>query len=339
MSIVVTVILMLIMTLIVLAMSQNANREQRQALDRQLSDQAFYNAESGINDVAYFLYKYPDAPIDVTNCSDFLSFAKSKEPTFSNQLDGSTGTNKYSCVLYNKAPLTLEFQKIGVAESKVVPIQVRDNTGNPVTLSSLTISWDDAENPSGPISGACSFNSGSPALPASCGFGGIRAELMNPSITREAMSKLSFIAFLLPNASSGSNLSILGKPYPENQGVISATKCDSNPGPRRCTISITDINLPSIYLHIRSLYRPTNITVSGSGVSGPVRLSNAQVMIDVTGKANDVLRRVQVRAPANAQYTYPEFGLQTKESICKLISVRPNSAQATTSNGNTCPID
>ena len=38
-SIVVTMLLILVMTLVVLGMSRNSIREQRQALDRQLSDQ------------------------------------------------------------------------------------------------------------------------------------------------------------------------------------------------------------------------------------------------------------------------------------------------------------
>lgn len=67
-AIIVAVILTVLMSLIILAISQNANREQRQALDRQLSDQAFYNAESGVNDLANYLYKniatVPAIPVD-----------------------------------------------------------------------------------------------------------------------------------------------------------------------------------------------------------------------------------------------------------------------------------
>ncbi|MCA9330399.1 hypothetical protein KDA11_07130, partial [Candidatus Saccharibacteria bacterium] len=54
-SIFVTIIIILLMSLIILAMVRNATREGRQSLDRQLSDQAFYNAESGINDWTKFI--------------------------------------------------------------------------------------------------------------------------------------------------------------------------------------------------------------------------------------------------------------------------------------------
>lgn len=339
-SIVVTVIMMLIMTMIVLAMSQNANREQRQALDRQLSNQAYYNAESGINDVAYFLYKYPDAPIKATDCSEFLTFALSKEPSFNSQLDGTTGTNKYTCALYDKAPLSLEFQKLGTAESKVLPIQGVDDAGNPVNIASIDISWNDADDPAGSITGACNFSVAPVELPPDCSYGGIRVDLITPSNSRTDMSKRSFITYFLPNASSGTPVSVIGKPYPQNQGIMSNARCDSNPGPKRCRATINDINLKEFYMHIRSIYSPTDISITANGASGPVRLKNAQVTIDVTGKSNDVLRRIQVRAPSQAQYDYPEFSVQTKESICKLIMVLPGSAQATNdSNGNTCPIN
>jgi Tfp pilus assembly protein PilX len=49
-SIMVTMLLMLVITLIVLGFAQVSRREQIQTLDRQLSAQAFFAAESGVND-------------------------------------------------------------------------------------------------------------------------------------------------------------------------------------------------------------------------------------------------------------------------------------------------
>jgi Tfp pilus assembly protein PilX len=48
-SIVVTMIFLIVLSLIVVGFAQVARREQRESLDRQLSSQAFYAAESGIN--------------------------------------------------------------------------------------------------------------------------------------------------------------------------------------------------------------------------------------------------------------------------------------------------
>src|SRR5689334_20404193 len=51
-AIMVMLILMLVISLIVLGFAQISRRNQRQSLDRQLSTQAFYAAETGINDAA-----------------------------------------------------------------------------------------------------------------------------------------------------------------------------------------------------------------------------------------------------------------------------------------------
>jgi len=57
-SIMVTMILMIVMSLIVVGFAQVSRRNQRVALDRQLSTQAFYAAESGVNDAREFLDAY-----------------------------------------------------------------------------------------------------------------------------------------------------------------------------------------------------------------------------------------------------------------------------------------
>src|SRR3954464_6641054 len=48
-SFLIVMILMLVITLIVIGFAQVTRRNSREALDRQLSSQAFYAAESGVN--------------------------------------------------------------------------------------------------------------------------------------------------------------------------------------------------------------------------------------------------------------------------------------------------
>jgi Tfp pilus assembly protein PilX len=49
-SILITILMMIVVSLVVLGFSQVTRTEQRESLNRQLSMQAFYAAESGIND-------------------------------------------------------------------------------------------------------------------------------------------------------------------------------------------------------------------------------------------------------------------------------------------------
>ena len=318
-SIVIAILIILVMTLIVLAMARNANREQRQAIDRQLSDQAFYNAESGVNDAAYYIHNNinnENLPLKWDKC-DPLPSAGLSVPPADNKLDAD-GINQYTCLMYDRAPPTLEYANLSLSEPKVVPIRPTEGA-----VSNLTISWDNS-NPNANIEGPCDFSGGSPELPASCDFGGVRVELINPSgnpaLTRDQLQKRGFISYLLPSKSGSGNVAVSA-----NQGLIAAAKCDGNPGPRKCSISITGINLSSFYLVIRSLYQPTDVSISGKDTDGGVvQFKNAQVIVDSTGKANDVLRRIQVRVPSQSQFDYPGFSIQSRESICKLIDVLRN---------------
>ena len=49
-AILITLIMMIVISLIVLGFAQITRHDQQQALDKQLSTEAFYAAESGIND-------------------------------------------------------------------------------------------------------------------------------------------------------------------------------------------------------------------------------------------------------------------------------------------------
>lgn len=326
-AIVVAITITIIISLMILAISQNANREQRQALDRQLSDQAFYNAESGINDVTNYLYTTPLAPIDEDKCLSLTS-------KIAYDLDDPSGTNKYTCLLYNKAPKTIIYDSLSLSSPKVVPIQPVNEADNPVTLASLTLSWDDANDRNASIIDDCNFMGGAPELPTKCDHGGLRLEIVSlaGADKRDTIRQRSFSAFLLPTTSSttSSNLSISPLSYPDSQGIISPSKCANSPvaGARRCSKTITDINLPSLFLSLRSLYRPVSLTISGKDTNGnEVRFKNTQIVIDSTGKASDVLRRVQVRVPATSQYSYPGFALQSRDSICKVLKVTKDDGE------------
>jgi len=61
--------------------------------------------------------------------------------------------------------------------------------------------------------------------------------------------------------------------------------------------------------------------VDGTNASGGISFKDAQAIIDATGKAQDVLRRVQVTVPLQ-QYSsvIPEGAVQSTASVCKQFS-------------------
>jgi hypothetical protein len=113
--------------------------------------------------------------------------------------------------------------------------------------------------------------------------------------------------------------------------VLGASCRDDNT-PKKCVLTYQfDIGqVPAgtvMFLRLKSVYRPNAVSVSAKyGITNTVaNFSRAQVMIDSTGKATDVLRRIQVRVPLKTQFNFPESAIKTKESICKLFEVYPGT--------------
>lgn len=336
-AIIVTAVLMVLMTLVVLAMSQNVNREQRQTIDRQLSDQAFYNAESGINDVANYLYKTPSAPIDNENKCEVPGMLPADG--FSKAIDGTNGNNRYTCISYDKAPTNLLLKDLQTSQPKVLPL-IGTNGITQQDITQIQITWEDTVNASAPD---CNFSDPSPLLPEQCSYAGLRVELVSPRNNRESLRASMMQAFLLPSVSGSGTINYATGN--DGQGMFGLANCDNTiaAGDYRCSMTISGITQPgNLYLNIRSLYRSANVQIKAFNGSTPLRLANAQTVIDSTGRAEDVLRRLQVRIPAEAQYDYPGFALQTRDSICKVLQV----AQPTPASGSVesidlanCPID
>ena len=328
-SIIVTMILIIVMTLVVIAMSRNAIREQRQALDRQLSDQAFYNAESGINDWVNYLYNTSGLPDDKTACATL-------NPPYvgaPNPVIGTSGTNKYTCLLYDKTPQSIVFNNLGISDSKTIPITPNTN------LRFLKFSWSSTSSVT--TTTACNITSGSilpTSLPANCNLGGLEVNITDPgSLTRTNLVENNFLSYFLPGSGPpNSTVLFTSGRGSANQGLIGIPNCVNNVG---CNIKI-GLGLlagQTVFLHVKSIYLANDIEITGTDFSGnPVSFSNAQFMIDATGKASDVLRRVQVRVGAISQYAGTDFSIRSQDAICKLITVEKDSAPATATIDPSC---
>lgn len=334
---VIVILIMTLMSLIVLSMTKNANREQKQALDRQLNSQAFYAAESGINDAKDYYNKHAKDPVaadrapeDKQGC-DPLSGAEPGDqfPGYSSVV--GSGVNSYSCVLYDSTPDTLEFISIGTSSSTFMPLQ--DKTGNPI--QTLTFRWKRPNNPFYDFTQCPAPSSGFPKnLNEACNAGALRIELIDPNASgRDDLIAKNFVAFVLPSSSPNStpaNPIYTSGVGTGNQGVRWKGGCSSGPT-GECSLKIWGVNRNKLLLHMRSIYNENYVSVEGT-IQDPATLSeiavefeDAQMMVDATGRASDILKRVRVRVPINAygNGVYPEAGLQTASSVCKLLQILP----------------
>jgi len=329
-SMIIVIFVILLLTLIVLAMSRNANREQRQALDRQLSSQAYYAAESGINDVADYVVRSKGTPgfrEESTDCATL--------PGKNKQIN-ALGPVEYTCILYDASPDSLEFGPVDTSSAEITPIIPKVAGGE---LANLNIYWDQTGGNGNMTNCKNKSVSEFPTInnyltdtnTNPCSAGVLRVELIDArNLNRDTLAENDFVAFLVPGERAGPTIAYSSARGADGGRVVSA-ECSDGGTPRKCHATITGIGLKSgerMYLKLRSLYTNNNVVVTGvsNNPGQAVEFENAQLKVDSTGKANDVLKRLQVRIPLTAQYALPDFVIQTADSICKRIAVTGTSS-------------
>ena len=112
-SIMTTMVLMIIISLIALGFAQISRRNQRESLDRQLSTQAFYAAESGVNDARDLIANAVNAGTTVPDkdaCDD--NGAGAFYATLNPVIDAAKNV-EYSCLLVDTAPTELRYSDVG----------------------------------------------------------------------------------------------------------------------------------------------------------------------------------------------------------------------------------
>jgi hypothetical protein len=345
-AIIVASILMVIMTLITIGFTQIMQREQRQALDRQLSTQAYYAAETAVNDFYVALqaayadpttYSFPEKQKFDCSTADFPAIDGGK-------LDGEEGDISYTCLQYDLDPETIELNNgsIETDQSKVVPIRLSDSSGGN-NIQQITLGWEHQDG---------SFNLGDET---SCGvdqnnFPSTRPEsvpIMRIDLLRlprsgsgQPINQQDIIEetpnlYLSPKSGCGTNETNFSEhDEPDEKGKIVQVNCAPNDEGRDCELQI-NIDLPAgrmtdqYVMRLRSIYANANATISAQDTltGDRTELTDAQVLVDATGKANDIVRRIQVRLQAierqETEYSIPEPVFQAMEGFCKVLTVTP----------------
>lgn len=316
-SIVITMIIMIILTIIVLSFAQVSRREQRTALDRQLSTQAFYAAESGVNDARAVLQTWSesnDPRLDADYMDDCTTFASAPNANLPLGVPlAGAGAASYTCLFVDPAPTSIIFTKSDTQH--VFPLR-RAGGG---ALNTAEIYWDDGSG-GNDFSGCTGVNLHTTTWPANCDAPILRVELVSASdLTTNK------VFFLYPSAGVG------GPTLSFSSATGSVTQGNCTVGtPNRCR---SIINLPgsSYFVRLKNIYTPAAITITAN--NGVAELQGAQALIDATGRATDVLRRIQVRVQTNnLGGDTPLYALEGTDEICKQFSIF--SSTRVDDNGN-----
>ena len=346
-AIIVATVIMIILSLITLGFARVMRREQRQALDRSLSSQAFYAAESAVNDAVRRVQDEVNPyTTDKTSCTQ-------DSATFTGTVDSSLGSS-YTCLLIDQSPPTLEYTQgsIATTSSKIIP--VRASTG--AKIGKLNLAWEDPglNTTTAGLSSTPIFSCPTPVtLPAFTAWnsktpGMIRLDIIPADVLDRASLQARTASLFLYPASTSCGSAVSSITYSAHigdaKGQIVKVKCDpaASTRPRDCELSVDmdGIYQNSLYyVRMRSIYRSSDMTIriyDTNAISpGQLSIKGAQVQIDATGKVNDVLRRVQVRVPVTKSYAIPEFVIQTTDSICKQLEIAPAPANIV---DNQCPL-
>ena len=339
-AIIIAITLVIITSLLVVGFARLMRNEQNQVTNRQLSNQAYYAAESGINDAAKALSKGFNVnknicpPLVLTDTTPGASYLKNNN--ISSTAVGVSTAVQWTCLLIDQTPLSLEFNPVSNVTPKVYRFSGRDaDTGTIVkTPKSISFSWQDASatnTNTASVSGVT--NNSFPKAAAWPYIGMLRVSItpINYPVDRMTLKNSTYTAYLFPTKNS----TVTSRDYnpgSDKSGDIFNGGCGAvPPGPRLCTSTIT--NLPSdateYLVTMRSIYSPTNVSVSikdDSPTPVTLRIFGAQTKIDSTGRSQDVLKRLQVRIPTRNQYYYPGFSAETAGDICKGITAYPGQA-------------
>src|ERR1044072_6757095 len=124
-AIIVTMVTMVVISLIVLGFATISRREQSETLDQQLSTQAFYAAETGVEDAKNVItaaIRAGKAIPSKTDCdTNTVSGYTPSYPIGAGTVLNSANGVSSSCLLVDPVPDSLEFDGIGT-DNVVVPI-------------------------------------------------------------------------------------------------------------------------------------------------------------------------------------------------------------------------
>lgn len=318
-SLIVTVILMLVMSLIVIAFARSSRRAERDSLDRQLSTNAFYAAESGVNDTRKAIESQPDllSTPYMTSCNGAGSFAEATTTTPTPITVPSTdigGNNnaKYTCIFTN--PIVGDIQHGQTTDPYAFKLQ---RSGGD-SLGKIDFFWDSGS--AGNNYTGCPAPGSNPEKLSDCSSGILRIELTNPDLSG------SYVYYVYPSSGAASPASIV---YGAITGTTAQAKCAGDQKPQQCKVVIDFAGTKKpVYARISSIYTQYELTVVPEDSN--VKFVGAQVMIDVTGRAADVQRRIQIRYTPQNLFGGPLYALQSGASNCKKFTIDGTAVQDAT---------
>lgn len=334
-SIISTVLIIVIITIVTLSLSVFSRRELRQSLDEQLSSQALYAAESGVNDVVNRLTATTNRlTSDISDCSDL-----SQNNISTNRVLDAENNVRYTCVLVDQSPPQIN-TNVTTSQPKLYLL----DPGASDTIKSLKFVWKDS-NTSGSSVGACTTTgcfTPSTAWGSTNRLGALRVRLF-PAGTGGTLTSTTF--------TDDNAIDIIG--FPGSRTGFSDTMNASDKSRTLyatcisaesiCTVNVDNLSAlnKTYYMQLSSMYKDINVTLTGTNSvsNAQTQFIGAQVSIDSTGAAGDVFKRLSVTIPLGESSNLPIYTLGVGDKLCKRFETSSTATDNTNSDdtASKCP--
>jgi hypothetical protein len=316
-AMVIVTVLMFVISIIVLGFAQVVRREQRNALDNQLATQAYYAAESGLNLARDKVQRVVAAGDTITQkkaCND-----NSTDPDYTDVTNKfNIGENaQITCMLIDPDLDYLDYQKVGLDS---VPVLVKAKAGS---IANIFVSWELSTSEAQSIdncNGSTTVLEPNAASRA-CKQPLLRVDLVpvTGSMTADYLKNNQYTTFLSP-----SNVGVGPGSITYSPGSVSnifPVSCATR-NTKQCTAQIAVPGGNAYALRIMSIYGESNVTIFAEDASNRrLTLIEGQVLIDVTAKTADVLKRLQARMPVRGGANIPDFAISAGGGVCKRYQI------------------
>jgi hypothetical protein len=347
----------MLLTIVTIGFIKLMIMDQRQSSNNDLSQSAYDAALAGVEDAKRVVRAAQTGNIQAAgvlsgpiNCnmvaaSGVVGGSSSGETIIKTGTDaGKKFDQAYTCVKITMKSQDFIYKSIE-EKSQIVPLRA---TGS---FNKISIEWyrrDDESNlnganaanteisTSGDLPAKSNWNANSPQL--------MRVQLINPGSTFNlaALDSTGVTSFLRPNVlrsdvASQNGTAVSGKisDHPRstdgnehNNGtsVVSCSKTFKFSGEYSCKAVIDVDEIPAgsetAFLRLLPIYKGGSVKISLQKTDGTiVNFDGVQPIVDSTGRASDLFRRVEARLQIGDDFAYPNNAVELKNSLCKDFSV------------------
>lgn len=357
---------MIFMSVIVIGFIKIIGDETRQTADNDLTASALISAQSGAEEAKRMLLYCAnttlnpaerarcDAGLNQTGCKTAIQQFGPVAALNLNVTPGDEGIitenanyeQRYTCLTIATQTPTVEDIEVPLGTSKLIPLRVVGG------FDEIVFGWHDnaADKDGTPALGAAPVNSSQPEWNNLNRPGMMRLEFIpypkSGAIDLAAMEANTRTVFVTPRAAGGAATSVnlaavdprQGDPNLRVAADVRPSNCD-NARQYVCVMSVLLSGMPAptathdYMLRVTSYYRGAHISLRPENANVAVNFDNVQPLIDVTGRANDVFRRIQMRVAYEGDFFMPEAALSSANGICKQMIVTDQNATST----DNCP--